>query len=236
VAEAELARFVDRYTLEYVRIYPHPIERVWRAIVEPEEFAVWFIKGRLDPKVGGRYWFGDDGFQGSVSAIEPPRLLRLADDKGGSHEYVLTAADGGTRMQFVWRFPPEGVAAPEPWIEAMDPEMRHELGAEEPGMYPPWRPGAIGGWHAMFDELADHLDGVPVGSRLPPTHISEFVRKWAARAGGMNDFSPEEKARRMEVHRSLRDRERWLELIGLYRAHIAATLPAAGMISEGERT
>ena len=221
----QLARFIDRYTLEFVRTYPHPIDRVWRAIVEPEEFAVWFIKGRLDPQVGGRYWFGDDGFQGAVSAIEPPHLLRLADDKGGSHEYALTEADGGTRMQFVWRFPPDGVAVPEPWIEAMDPELRHELGAEEPGMYPPWRPGAIGGWHAMFDELADHLDGVPTGSRLPPTHISEFVRKWAARAGGMEDFTPAEKARRMEVHRSLRDRERWMELIELYRAHIAATLP-----------
>ena len=55
MAEAELARFIDRYTMEYVRTYPHPIERVWRAIIEPEEFGVWFIKGRLDPRVGGRY-------------------------------------------------------------------------------------------------------------------------------------------------------------------------------------
>jgi uncharacterized protein YndB with AHSA1/START domain len=223
----ELAHFIDRYTLEYVRTYPHPIDRVWRAIIEPEEFGVWFIKGRLEAKVGGRFWFGDDGFQGAVAAIEPPRLLRLADDKGAAYEYVLTAADGGTRLQFVWRFPPDGEPHPEPWIEAMDPQRRYELGAEEPGMYPPWRSGAMGGWHAMFDELADHLDGVPTGSRLPPTAISEFVRKWATWAGGMEDFTPEEKARRIEVHRSLRDRERWIELIELYRAHIAATLPPA---------
>jgi len=41
----------------------------------------------------------------------------------------------------------------------------------------------------------------------------------------MNDFAPEEKARRAEVFRSLRDRERWMELIDLYRDLIAATLP-----------
>src|SRR3984957_19527057 len=90
-AEAELAWFIDRDTMEYVRTYPHPIERVWRAIIEPDEFGVWFIKGRLDPRVGGRYWFGDDGFQGAVQAIEPPRLLRLGDDKARPiFEYQLT--------------------------------------------------------------------------------------------------------------------------------------------------
>jgi len=30
--KAELARFIDRWTVEYVRTYPHPIDRVWRAI------------------------------------------------------------------------------------------------------------------------------------------------------------------------------------------------------------
>ena len=43
MAEAELARFVDRYTVEFVRHYPHPIERVWRAVTEPGELAQWFI-------------------------------------------------------------------------------------------------------------------------------------------------------------------------------------------------
>src|ERR1700733_6481246 len=102
MAEAELARFIDRSTMDYVRAYPHPIERVWRAIIEPEEFGVWFIKGRLDARLGGRYWFGDDGFQGAVLAIDPPRTLRLGDDKNDQFfEYQLSEAAGGTRMRFV---------------------------------------------------------------------------------------------------------------------------------------
>jgi len=224
MAEAELARFIDRYTAEYVRTYPHPIERVWRAIVEPEEFGVWFIPGRLDPKVGGRYWFGDDGFQGAVDAIEPPRLLRLADDNQGQvFQYELTRVDGGTRMQFLWRFPRDGVSLD----PTLDPELRRIFAAGDTSAYPNWKPGALGGFHAMWDGLADHLDGVPIGSRLPPTTISEFVREWATYSGSLNDYDAEEKARRAEVHKSLRGRERWLELIGLYRAHVDATLPPA---------
>ena len=55
MAEAELARFIDRFTVEYVRTYPHPIERVWQAITDPAEFGRWFIRGRLELRAGGEY-------------------------------------------------------------------------------------------------------------------------------------------------------------------------------------
>ena len=31
-----------RWTLTFVRRSPHPVEKVWRAITEPEHLAVWF--------------------------------------------------------------------------------------------------------------------------------------------------------------------------------------------------
>ena len=27
--KADLARFIDRWTIEFIRVYPHPVERVW---------------------------------------------------------------------------------------------------------------------------------------------------------------------------------------------------------------
>jgi uncharacterized protein YndB with AHSA1/START domain len=233
MAEAELARFIDRFTMEYVRTYPHPIERVWRAIIEPEEFGVWFIKGRLDPRVGGRYWFGDDGFQGEVQAIEPPRLLRLADDSAGQvFQYELTEIADGTRMRLVYRFSPDHgyVEKPDP---AEDGETTFELGGDLPGgPDTPWRPGFVSGWHEMYDALAEFLDGAPVGSRLPPTEMSTFVKKWATAAPGMNDLTEKQRTERMLVHRALRGRERWFELIRTYREHIKATIPPATPIKE----
>jgi uncharacterized protein YndB with AHSA1/START domain len=227
-AVAELARFIDRETMEYVRVYPHPIERVWRAIVEPDEFGVWFIKGRLDPRVGGRYWFGDDGFQGVVAAIEPPRLLRLEDDSAGQvFLYELSDVAGGTRMRMVYRYP-SGDHAPKPDPAAAGAEPSWDFGGDLPGgRRTAWRPGFLGGWHEMFDGLTDFLDGVPVGSRLPPTEISAFVKKWATVPPGMNDIPEAQKQQRLQVYHELRGRERWFELIHAYRAHIAATIPPA---------
>jgi len=221
MAEAELARFVDRFTMEYVRVYPHPIERVWRAIIEPEEFGVWFIKGRLDPRVGGRYWFGDDGFQGVVQAIEPPRLLRLSDDKAEqTFEYELTAVGGGTLMRFVQHVPPG-----DPYEEILShPDYPDDPGGDLPGgLDTPWRPGFVGGWHGMFDELTDFLDGVPGGSRLPPTRLGAIAQGWVRQASGL-DLTPEQKSR---IAYGLRLREHWNELNDIYRAHIKATIPPA---------
>jgi uncharacterized protein YndB with AHSA1/START domain len=214
--------------MEYVRTYPHPIERVWRAIIEPEEFGVWFIRGRLDPRVGGRYWFGDDGFQGVVQAIEPPRLLRLGDDSAGQvFQYELTQVADGTRMQFIHRFPPDHAYVEKPDPTA-DGETAFELGGDLPGgPGTPWRPGFVGGFHDMFDRLDELLDGVPIGSRLSPTEFSTFVKKWATLAPDMNGFTEEQKKQRDLVYRSLRSRERWFELIRIYREHIAATIPPA---------
>jgi uncharacterized protein YndB with AHSA1/START domain len=166
--EAELARFIDRFTMEYVRVYPHPIERVWRAIIEPEEFGVWFIKGRLDPRVGGRYWFGDDGFQGVVAAIEPPRLLRLADDHLGQvFQYELSDVAAGTRMRMVYRYPSgDHVAIPD--LDPSGGDATWDQGGDLPGgPGTAWRPGFLGGWHEMFDGLANFLDSVAADSRLP---------------------------------------------------------------------
>src|SRR5580704_17423386 len=225
MADYELARFIDRYTMEYVRTYPHPIERVWRAIIEPEEFGVWFSKGRLDPHVGGRFWFGDDGFQGAVTAIEPPHLLRLGDDKSDFFQYELSEVTGGTRMRFVHHIPRGGPYEEKP-DRTDDSETSWDGGGDLPGgLDTPWRPGFVGGFHDMHDRLADFLDGVPVGSRLPPTEMSVFVKRWATIAPGMNDLTEEQQKQRLLVHRALRSRERWIELIKTYREHIKATIP-----------
>ena len=109
-----------------------------------------------------------------------------------------------------------------------DGETSFELGGDLPGgPDTPWRPGFLGGWHEMFDALAEFLDGVPIGSRLPPTEMSAFVKKWATVAPGMNDLTEEQQKQRMAVHRALRSRERWIELVRAYRKHIKATIPPA---------
>src|SRR6185437_15164864 len=218
MGEADLARFIDRFTMEYVRVYAHPIDRVWRAITDPAEFRVWFIPGRLDARPGGDYWFGDDGFQGLVEAIDPPRLIRFGQQHGaeqGYFEYELTEVAGGTRMRFINHFPPGGGYAQTPG----------DLGGDLPGgPGTPWKPGFVGGWHEFWDALADYLDGVPVGSRLPETEFNVLADAWTEKMERAGMFTPKQAAR---AALSLRRHERWNDLNKVYREHIKMTIPPA---------
>jgi uncharacterized protein YndB with AHSA1/START domain len=215
MAEAELARFIDRFTVEYVRVYPHPIERVWKAITDPAEFRIWFIRGEIALRQGGAYKFESGEFKGVVQQIEPPRLIRFSDRPDGTafFQYELSETGDGTRMRFVQHFAPDGVYA----------EVPDDLGGDLPaGPGTPWMPGFVGGWHEFWDALADHLDGVPVGSRLPPTEFMALAKSWA-KDGMHAGLWDENRAARLVLQ--FRRKERWNELNKVYRAHIKAAVP-----------
>lgn len=148
-----LPRFVDRWTIEYVHTYPHPIERVWRAITDPKEFGVWFIPGKLDLRVDGAYEFetGDDGFKGKVRELEPPRYIRFGGPthESGWFQYELTPEARGTRMRFVQYFPPESI----------NTATAGDVGGDIPVPGTPWKPGFVGGWYEFWDALGGFLDG-----------------------------------------------------------------------------
>jgi uncharacterized protein YndB with AHSA1/START domain len=217
MAEAELARFIDRFTVEYVRTYPHPIERVWTAITDPKELGRWFIHGSaLELKPGGAYRFGDDDFAGKVRALDPPRFIRFggADGDPGFFQYELAETPGGTRMRFIQHFDPAGAYAP----------TEGDLGGDLPVPGTPWRPGFVGGWHEFWDALGDYLDGVLTGSRLPKTEFSQLVDSFVAATVRSGRMTPENGQR---IALGLRRHERWNQLNKIYREHIRLAVPSA---------
>lgn len=159
-AKADLARFVDRWTVEYVRVYRHPIERVWRAISDPKEISVWFWTAKFDFRVGGTFAFGPDSSElfGVFEAIDPPRFVRFKgpspeQNPEGYFQFALESVAGGTRMTFVQHFTPGFVPHPE-W-------------GADPGDHPfasvnPWRAGTLTGWHLAFAALGERLSGEKV--------------------------------------------------------------------------
>ena len=214
MAEAELARFIDRWTIEYVRIYPHPIDRVWRAITDPKEFRQWFIPGSLELRTGGPYMFKAGDFSGVLQEVDPPRRIRFgyAENSVGYFQYELEAVDGGTRMRFVNRFDPAGTYT----------ETPNDLGGELPAPGSPWKPGFVGGWHEYWDALSDFLDEVPIGSRLAPTEFQALAQSWA-RDGVHVGLLDEKGAARLVLQ--FRRKERWNELNKVYRSFIREKCP-----------
>lgn len=57
--------------------FPHPIEKVWRAITDPKALAQWFVPGTFEARVGASYQFENEftKVKGTVLQVEAPVLL-----------------------------------------------------------------------------------------------------------------------------------------------------------------
>src|SRR5262245_8792399 len=91
--------------------YPHPIERVWRALTEPDQIAQWLMENDFAPRVGHRFtlreipppreWRGYVDCE--VVTVEPPHRLVYTWDGGSTPptqvSYALSAIPGGTRLR-----------------------------------------------------------------------------------------------------------------------------------------
>jgi uncharacterized protein YndB with AHSA1/START domain len=160
VAEADLPRFADRYTFRFVHTFPHPIERVWRAIVDDAEFSAWFDPCTIDARLGGAFHFGgaDSRMKGTIAAFDPPRLVRFSEPpatgEDGYFQFALEAVAGGTRLTFEQHGTPGFV--PEEW---------------------PW-PGLLAGWRLALDSLDAWLDG----RERAPVDEAALVARYTAHA------------------------------------------------------
>ena len=69
-----------RPTVRVERRYPHPIEKVWRAVTTPQHLGQWFPSSvEVDLRSGGAMRFGafdgDAGAAGTVEVVDAPRCL-----------------------------------------------------------------------------------------------------------------------------------------------------------------
>ncbi len=113
--------------------YPHPPERVWRALVDSAELSAWLMTTDFVAEVGHRFTLqGGTGLgvvQGEVLRVEPPRLLRcrwsgaLGDTVV---EFELTPSAAGTHLR-----------------------LEHSGWDEE---HLDWRHQFDNGWRTKFDE------------------------------------------------------------------------------------
>ncbi|MBR7829983.1 SRPBCC family protein [Actinospica sp. MGRD01-02] len=156
VRHGVLNRFGEQWTIRFQRELGHPPDRVWSALTDRGELAIWFPTGVVgDWSVGASlsFPFPDAAFpamHGTVLQLREPRVLEYTWGPD-TLLYRLEAGGTGTHLDFVVTLEELGSAA---------------------------RDGA--GWHEALDLLETVLDGAqrwPLGQRwaeLAPSYRAAF--------------------------------------------------------------
>jgi uncharacterized protein YndB with AHSA1/START domain len=137
-----------RVQLTFVRTYPYPVARVWRALTDPAETEKWWAQSRGSLRAGSSFdlkWLNakDEGqgtemdwWNGKVLACEPPSLFEIGNAMHGTIRMELSSTavgdvHDGTRLVFT-----NVVSAPEEMV------LR-----------------SLAGWHVHLDHLQEALEG-----------------------------------------------------------------------------
>jgi uncharacterized protein YndB with AHSA1/START domain len=94
-----------------VEDYPHPVESVWKSLIEPAALSVWLMDNDFEPRVGKRFVLhrrkpppGSRGFiECEVLELERPRKMVWSwihneGDAPTRVEFQLQEVGGGTRL------------------------------------------------------------------------------------------------------------------------------------------
>jgi uncharacterized protein YndB with AHSA1/START domain len=164
-APGELIHDGDRPGLRFVRHYPHPRERVWRALTESDQLRHWMPCDIVGDRAQGaaitlpfwpghveKYGIEEPVLTGRIELWDPPR--RFGWTWGGDLQvFELVAVEGGTRLVFTT------------WPEDPDPA----------GIA-----SSAGGYHLCLAELAVLLD---TGTAPPMTEVDAVAFRWSADYG-----------------------------------------------------
>jgi uncharacterized protein YndB with AHSA1/START domain len=153
--------------VRFERRLDHPVERVWAAVTEPGEMMGWLGDADVDLRDGGRFdvrWLNTDEegnaahMHGTITALDPPRLIEIQGDIHGVLRFELEpAGDGATLLRF------------SSTLDLPD-EFRMKV---------------LAGWHTHLDALATVLDGGGVDlENIVEEGWEEAHAAYVARDGG----------------------------------------------------
>jgi uncharacterized protein YndB with AHSA1/START domain len=140
MTDGTLERRDDHQVIRFERRLAHPVERVWSALTEPDEIAAWLALAEVELVEGGRVvltWQNTDTegntavARGTVSRLDPPRLLEFDTDIHG----VLR-----------WELQPDGEGCALTFTAEVELPEEYEL-------------EVLAGWHIHLDHLEHVLDG-----------------------------------------------------------------------------
>ena len=162
-----------RAVLRFERHLRHPVERVWRAITDPDELRHWspaIPEWTLEP--GATFTveaFGDG--TGEILEVDPPHLLAY-EFAGQAFRFELSAHGDGCTLVFVHEFDDPGLAAQHAagWdvcFDRMDALLAGGALSDRDALVP---------WLDLNDRYAERFGIDPeIGRRTYEEHMKQFT-------------------------------------------------------------
>ncbi len=149
-------------TLQFVRLLPGTIDRVWELITDPEQRALWFAGGPTEMKAGGSMQLIFNNSQFCPPDPVPEKYKDYGD--GFVSKATVLRCEPPALFEIEW----EGVVRFE--LEEQDGKVQLTLTHEKLADSHETRTGTLAGWHNHLDILEDRLN-----SRAPepfwPAHM-----------------------------------------------------------------
>ena len=140
-----------RPALRFERRLEHSIERVWRAVTEPDELRQWFVSEVPWTPAAGEV-FEAGGETGRITALVPPHLIAWT---WGVERYSFELAPQGDGCRLVF-------------THVFDPDLG-----------PDWQHAA--GWETYLNRLDAHLAGGFLSELDAHADIDELLERYRSR-------------------------------------------------------
>lgn len=139
-------------TLQFERVLPGPIERVWEYLTDPEKRRKWFAGGPMQLAIGGAVEFH---FQHEeLSESDDPIPEKYANMKEGTKSPArVLKFEPPHLLVMAW----EGVVTFE--LSSVDENVKLVLTHEKLAVGKDARVGTLAGWHTHLNILVDHMEG-----------------------------------------------------------------------------
>ena len=162
------AKKLDDHTIQFVRILPGPIEKVWDYLADGKKRGLWFAGGDLPSKVGETFEMRFKHSELSPNQAPPPERLKEMDAKGHKSSNVLLALEPPHRLVFTFggEKNPDEVSEVEFKLTQEGPPADNKVRFTLTHSKIPNRNimlGVSGGWHSHLDVLQYRAEG-----KVPP--------------------------------------------------------------------
>ncbi|MEP1093532.1 MAG: SRPBCC family protein [Cyclobacteriaceae bacterium] len=146
-------KLIEPNTLQFERLLPGPIDRVWEMIVDEEKRSLWFAGGATDLKPGGVMKLIFNNSQFSPPDPAPEKYKDYAD--GFVSQAIVEKCEAPTLLSINWE---NGIVTFA--LEEQGSEVKLTLTHEKLPDVKEQRIGTLAGWHTHLGVLKARLLGV----------------------------------------------------------------------------